>query len=418
MSTPRKASGQAVIADDAVSLDPVIAALRKREPKAQLAQAEAFVRLFYKRMSAEEVVLHSPEGWAALASDFLGMVRARKPGTAGVRIFNASLKQDGWESPHTVIQIVNDDMPFLVDSVTMALAEQGIGVHVLGHPVVTFQRDKAGKLTAVGEGKAESLMHLEIDRQSAAAMPAIEQRIHVVLEDVRAMVRDWSAMRAKMVEVAEDLATRRMPVSDAGRREAQEFLKWAAEDHFTFLGYREYKVEGKGDDERLCAVEDTGLGLLRGKEVGKSRRLKSLAAHYMPQSGSVDALILTKTNARATVHRPGYMDYIGVLSFDAKGKPVAEQRFLGLYTSSAYNRRPWEIPLVRERHDYVMQKSGLTPTGHSGKALRHILETLPRDELFQSTEEELLRTATGILGLQERVRSKLFLRRDRYGRLY
>jgi glutamate dehydrogenase len=418
MSAKPKPVIAAGISGEAVPLDSIIAALRKRESKPQLAQAEAFVRLFYKRMSAEEMVLHSPEGWAALASDFLGMVRARKPGTAVVRIFNSTLKQHGWESPHTVIQIVNDDMPFLVDSVTMALAEQGIGVHVLGHPVVTFQRDKAGKVVAVGDGKAESLMHLEIDRQSAAEMPAIEQRIHAVLEDVRAMVRDWTAMREKMLEVAEELATRRMPVSDAGRREAQEFLKWAADDHFTFLGYREYKVEGKGDDERLCAVEATGLGLLRGREAGKSRRLKSLAAHYMPQSGSVDALILTKTNARATVHRPGYMDYIGILKFDAKGKPIAEQRFLGLYTSSAYNRRPWEIPLVRERHEYVMQKSGLTPTGHSGKALRHILETLPRDELFQSTEEELLRTASGILGLQERVRSKLFLRRDRYGRLY
>jgi glutamate dehydrogenase len=138
----------------------------------------------------------------------------------------------------------------------------------------------------------------------------------------------------------------------------------------------------------------------------------------MPQSGSVDALILTKTNARATVHRPGYMDYIGVLTFDKAGKPVREERFLGLYTSSAYNRRPWDIPLVRERHEYVMRKSGLNPTSHSGKALRHILETLPRDELFQSSEEELFRTATGILGLQERVRSKLFLRRDRYGRFY
>src|SRR3546814_8694707 len=143
-----------------------------------------------------------------------------------------------------------------------------------------------------------------------------------------------------------------------------------------------------------------------------------MAAHYMPQSGSVDALILTKTNARATVHGPGYMEYIGVLKFDAKGLPLAEQRFLGLYTSSAYSRRPWEIPLVRERHDYVMRKSGLNPNGHSGKALRHIIESLPRDELFQASEEELLRTASGILGLQERVRSKLFLRRDRYGRFW
>src|SRR3546814_932956 len=122
----------------------------------------------------------------------------------------------------------------------------------------------------------------------------------------------------------------------------------------------------------------------------------------MPNSGSVDALILTKTNARATVHRPGYMDYIGVLSFDDKGKPIREERFLGLYTSSAYNRRPWDIPLVRQRHNYVMEHSGLKPDSHSGKALRHIIEMLPRDELFQSTEDELLRTSTGILGLQER----------------
>src|SRR5690606_24047249 len=205
---------------------------------------------------------------------------------------------------------------------------------------------------------------------------------------------------------------------DAGRTEAQEFLRWAASDHFTFLGYREYDVVKKGGSELLCPVEASGLGLLRGKEKGKARDLKTLAAHYMPQSGSVDALILTKTNARATVHRPGYMDYIGVLKFDAKGMPVAEHRFLGLYTSSAYNRRPWEIPLVRQRHEHVMAASGLAPNSHSGKALRHILETLPRDELFQSTTEELQRTAMGILGLQERARTRLFLRRDRYGRFF
>ena len=418
MSAKSKSVRVAADRGDAISIDPILAALRKRVPKAQQAQAEAFARSFYKRMSAEDIVLHSPEGWAGLASDFLDMVRAHKPGTIEMRIFNASLKQHGWESPHTVVQIVTDDMPFLVDSVTMALSEQGIGVHVLGHPVMNFQRDKAGKLIAVGAGQPESLMHLEIDRQQAAAMPQIERAIHVVLDDVRAIVRDWNAMRAKMLAVADDLATRKMPVSDAGRAEAQEFLRWAADDHFTFLGYREYSVEKQGSNDLLCPVGASGLGLLRGKDAGKPRDLKTLAAHYMPQSGSVDALILTKTNARATVHRPGYMDYIGVLKFDAKRRPVAEQRFLGLYTSSAYNRRPWEIPLVRERHEHVMQKSGLVPTGHSGKALRHILETLPRDELFQSNEDELLHTSMGILGLQERVRSKLFLRRDRYGRFF
>ncbi|MGV8931238.1 MAG: NAD-glutamate dehydrogenase [Luteimonas sp.] len=399
-------------------LEPIFAAVRARAGKAQQADARAFAKAFYHRMTDDELPLHSAEGWAALANDFYDFSRIRKRGAANVRLFNPNLKQHGWESPHTVLQVVNDDMPFLVDSVTMALAERGIGVHVLGHPVVAITRDKAGKIITVGEGRSESLMHLEIDRQTGSAITEIESTIRDVFADVRAIVADWEAMRDKMLEVADEIVTRKMPASHAGRQEAQEFLRWAADDHFTLFGFRQYVVKKKGSEEILCAVEGSGLGLLRAKDVGKPRLLKSLAANYMPQSGSVDALILTKTNARSTVHRPGYMDYIGVMQFDAHGRPVAEQRFLGLYTSSAYNRRPWDIPLVRERFEYVMRESGLKPNSHSGKALKHILETLPRDELFQSTEEDLFRLATGILGLQERVRSKLFLRKDRFDRFY
>ncbi len=400
-----------------LSLEPIFAALRKRLPASRQAEAKAFAETFYKRMEEDEYPHHAPEAWAALASDMLEFARVRKPGAANVRVFNASQKLNGWDSQHTVLQIVNDDMPFLVDSVSMALADAGIGVHVLGHPLLRFTRNKTGKITAVGEGKPESLMLLEIDRQPAEQMPVIEARIRKVLGEVRAIVQDWSAMRDKMLALAEELATRRMPVDDAGRREAQEFLRWAADDHFTFFGYREYRIEKQGG-ESLLAADEGGLGLLRGKEQSTSRNVKSLAAHYIPQSGSVDTVILTKTNARSSVHRPGSMDYIGVLEFDAKGNAVAEQRFIGLYTSSAYNRRPWEIPLVRQRHEHVMRQSGLAADSHSGKALRHILETLPREELFQSSEDELSRTSLGILGLQERVRSKLFLRRDRYGRFF
>ena len=402
----------------AAMLDPIFQAVRKRAGKARQDDAIAFADAFYHRLTADELPLHSPDGWAALATDFLDFARSRKRGTANVRLFNPNMKQHGWESPHTVLQIVNDDMPFLVDSVTMALAEKGIGVHVLGHPVVLVTRDKAGKLVEVGSGTPESLMHMEIDRQAGNAIDDVQATLQSVLAEVRGIVADWAPMREKMLQVAQEIASRRMPVDEAGRREAEEFLRWAADDHFTLFGYREYAVKKKGKEETLCAVEGSGLGLLRAKEVGKPRLLKSLAAHYMPQSGAVDALILTKTNARSTVHRPGYMDYIGVLEFDDQGKPVGEERFLGLYTSSAYNRRPWDIPLVRERFEYVMRESGLKPNSHSGKALKHILESLPRDELFQSSEEELLALATGILGLQERVRSKLFLRRDRYGRFY
>ena len=395
-----------------VDLKPILDAVAKRVGKAGQAEAQAFAAAFYRRMDAEEFASRSAAGWAELAVDMLEFARSRKRGKASIRLFNPA------DAAHTLLQIVNDDMPFLVDSVTMALAEAGIGVHVLGHPVLRMARDKAGKLVAVGEGAPESLMHLEIDRQPQAAMAAIKARLAGVLDDVRAIVADWEPMRDRMRDVAGELASRKLPLTEEARNEAQAFLRWAADDHFTFFGYREYKVGKQGKEDVLSAVPGSGLGLLRGDEGAAARPVKSLAAHAMPQSGAIDALILTKTNARATVHRPGYMDYIGVLGYDAKGRAVSEHRFLGLYTSSAYTRRPWDIPLVRERHAYVMAQSGLEPSSHSGKALRHILETLPRDELFQSGEEELFRTCMGILGLQERVRSKLFLRRDRYGRYY
>lgn len=399
------------------SLEPVYTALRKRYPAAAQAEAVAFATDFYKRMESDEFPHHSAEEWAALAAETLEFARARKAGKANVRVFNPTAKANGWESPHTVLQIVNDDMPFLVDTVTMSLAEQGVGVHVLGHPVLRFTRDKAGKLVKVGEGDAESVMLLEIDRQPADAMAAIEQAINKALDEVRAIVRDWQPMKDKALALADDLGSRQLPVDDASRKEAQEFLRWAADNHFTFFGYREYRVEKQGKEEVLAPLNDTGLGLMRGKDKSAARPVKTLAAQGLnTTSGLKDALILTKTNARSRVHRAGYMDYIGVLEFDAKGKIIGEQRFLGLFTSSAYNRRPWEIPLVRQRHEHVMKQSGLAPASHSGKALRHILETLPREELFQSSEDELFRTAIGVLGLQERVRSRLFLRRDKYSR--
>ena len=401
------------------SLEPVYAASRKLVPAARQAELREFLSAFYRRMEEDEFPKHPPQGWAAIGADMLEFARRRKPGTASVRVFNPTLKANGWESPHTVLQIVNDDMPFLVDSVSMALAEMGVAVHVLGHPLVRVERDRSGKLAGVGEGKAESLMLLEIDRQPQDAMAAIGKRVSAVLAEVRAVVADWGLMRERMQVLADDLATRRMPVDDASRREAQEFLRWAANDHFILFGYREYRVLQQGGEDVLAPVEGSGLGLMRARDSAAPRPVRTLAANDLNESGAgIEPLVLTKTNARSRLHRKGYMDYIGVLEFDASGRITGEQRFLGLYTSSAYNRRPWEIPLVRERHEHVMRRSGLAPNSHSGKALRHILETLPREELFQSSQEDLYRTATGVLGLQERVRSRLFLRRDRYGRFF
>ena len=402
----------------AANLDSIVAAVQAALPSEQ-SLARAFAEAFFARLPNEELATQPVAPWAGMALSCLALARQRQPGQALVRVFNPG-ENEAVGQGHSVVQVVNDDMPFLVDSVSMLLAQRGIAMHTIAHPVFPISRDAAGRLLAIGEGAAESFIHLEIDRQADSdALAELEGAMASVLADVRSSVADWKTMRERMQAIAEELPARQMPSSDEQRAEAQAFLQWAADNHFTFLGYREYEValcEGK---PMLCPVQGTGLGLMHGKDQEAAPRpLTGLAAAGLPKGARMDPLILTKTNARSTVHRAGYMDYIGVLSFDGEGRAVREQRFLGLYTSSAYNRRPWDIPVVRQRFADVMTSSGLAETGHSGKALKHILETLPRDELFQASAEELTRTSLGILSLQERVRTRLFLRRDRYGRFY
>ncbi len=399
-----------------VTLESIVVIAASRVPADRADDMRAFGQAFLARIPAEELELRSPQGWASLLLSNRVFADSREPGVAKIRVYNPG-PAEAFDGVHSVVQIINDDMSFLVDSVGIALSAQGVASHGIVHPVFPVQRDAHGRLVAVGQGEPESLMHIDADRLTdAAQMDALRDAIAAGLADVRAASNDWQAMREKMVEIAEDLGERQMPADAATRAEAQEFLRWAADNHFTFLGYREYEVT---PDRSLRAIPGTGLGLMRGKDAQtKPRPLAGLAASDLPAGTTLDPLILTKTNARSTVHRPGYMDYIGVLQFDANGRAIAEQRFLGLYTSSAYNRRPWDIPMVRERYNAVMTASGLGEASHSGKALRHILETLPRDELFQATVDELSRTAMGILGLQERSRTRLFLRRDRHGRFY
>ena len=403
----------------AASLDSILATVQAKSPASEQVLARDFARAYLARLPEEELSLRPAAYWAGIALGALELARQRPSGQALIRVFNASAG-DAIDSAHTVVQIDNDDMPFLVDSVSMLMAQHGIAMHGIVHPVFPLRRDASGQLLAIGDGAAESFMHLEIDRQAdEQAMRQLRDEIARALDDVRASVADWKQMRAKMEAIADELGDRVMPVGEGQRAEAQAFLRWAADNHFTFLGYREYEVAPQNGKPMLCPVQGTGLGLMRGKDADAAPRpLTGLAAADLPAGVKMDPLILTKTNARSTVHRAGYMDYIGVLTFDKDGRAVREQRFLGLYTSSAYNRRPWDIPVVRQRFEDVMQASGLAESGHSGKALKHILETLPRDELFQASAEELTRTGLGILSLQERVRPRLFLRRDRYGRFY
>ena len=383
----------------------------------RLNEAQVFCRDFFARIAGSDTDLHTPTQWAALVGGLLEFMQLRPIARASVRILNPV----GTHAGRSLLQIVTDDMPFLVDTVSMIVSTK-LQIHAVIHPVLKVVRDASGQLQSLGEdgGVPESVMHFEIDRVADDAEQAqLKGQVEAALDDVRASVNDWAAMRDKALAIAADLPQRQLPLDAASVHEASEFMRWIADDNFTFLGYREYEVSDADGDRVLCSVESSGLGILRKNDRSMApRSLRTLAASELPQSGATDAIILTKTNARSHVHRAGYMDYIGVLKFGANGRAVAEQRFLGLFSTNAYMARPQDVPLVRHKVEAVLARSGLKRDSYSGKSLRHILEVLPREELLQSSEDELFATATGILELRQRARTRLFVRRDRYGRFF
>jgi glutamate dehydrogenase len=413
------------VAIEATRLESILKHITAQPGSSRQRETQAFAGHFFRHVPADDISSRESVEWARIALYMFEFVRQRKPNAAKIRVFNPQAAQDGFDSGHTIIAIVTDDMPFLVDSVSMAINQAGLATHAVIHPIFRVERDPGGHVLSFGDeqsssGPAESIMFFEIERiGDADEIERLRKDIVLAVDDVRAAVTDWPQMKAKMLAIADELPTLNLPFDKDTLAEAREFLKWVADDHFSFFGYREYRVIAEGNDEVLKAVDDSGLGIMHGRERGiVPRSLKTLAANALEKSGSVGALILTKTNARSRVHRPGHMDYLSVLSFSESGKPIVEQRFLGLFTSSAYMTPPRDVPLVRSNYETILRRSGLKRDSHSGKALRHILDTLPRDELFQCSVDELYDIAMAVLDLRERARTRLFVRRDRYGRFF
>jgi glutamate dehydrogenase len=385
----------------------------------------ALVAQTFSDVDPDDLAARSADEMAGAVLSLWQLGRTRSAGQARVRVLSPTQDADGWSSRHTVIQIVNDDMPFLVDSTSMEINRQGLSAHLTIHPVLAVQRDAQGRLTAVAsrreepEWPRESWMHIEVDRQGdAASRQRLAEGIERVLADVRAVTADWQPMLAQLASVIDEVERQLPPGANEEQRESLAFLQWLADGHMLLLGYRRHDLVLHEGEDALKLVPGSGLGLLR--ETGAEQLSPSFAR--LPQQARALArapsplLVVTKANARATIHRPGYVDYVGVKRFDGAGNVVGEHRFLGLFTSTAYSARVSEIPLLRGKITAVAYRAGLAPDSHSGKALTHILETYPRDELFQISDEELHENAMGILRLGERQRLRLFLRRDRFDR--
>jgi glutamate dehydrogenase len=386
-----------------------------------------FVAALFGRAAAEDLVAYSAQEIAALARASFDHLQKRASGVASVRVSNPP-PVAGTKSLEavTVIEICNDDMPFLLVSILGEIAAQGPAVRLVVHPMFTVERDKAGKLIAwKGEAPAkarehrESFIHVHIERIDQERSAVLEQALQVMLGEVRVAVADWKKMRAEVQSAIGDLKKKPQPLPQEETSEAGAFLNWLLADNFTFLGCREYVFTGEGEKTELDPAYETGLGILRASDVRVLKRggeLVTMTPELREFMRLPVALIITKANVRSRVHRRVHMDYIGIKRFDAKGKLVGELRIVGLCTSAAYMHAARDIPYLRRKIEKTRARAGFDPESHSGKALLNVLETYPRDELFQIDDDLLYRHALAILELEERPRVRVLVRRDRFDR--
>ena len=406
-------SGGAEIVDRVVSL------ARARLTGAKGEMAASFLSAYYANAAAEDLAESADDLYgAAMAVWQLG--RVRRPGTPKIRVYTPRRAEHGWESPHSVVEIVNDDMPFLVDSVLGQLTLRELTVHRLLHPIVMVKRNGKGEAVGCGDGAAESFMHIEIDHLGAEqSRAALEADIVQALADVRAAVADWKNMLARMRDVREAAAKGAAGVPQADVATATAFLDWLVADNFTFLGYRHLTFAGSGEAARMNVAAGSGLGILRDDAVMLFDGLRELGgqpAEVQAFVRSSQPLLVTKSSRRATVHRAVHIDAVGVKVYDSQGAVSALHLFAGLFTSAAYSQSPREIPLLREKVAAIITRAGFASASHNAKSLAHVLETYPRDELIQASPDELFETAMGILRLKERQRTALFVRREAFGR--
>jgi glutamate dehydrogenase len=408
---------------DEPHIDAVCARIREHLSDADAVLAEAFVRQYYRWVAPEDIAERRDLDLYGAALSHLDLARVRAPGETKIRIYNPEFDVHGWEGSHTAVEIVTDDVPFLIDSIAMELNRRGFGVHLIIHPVLRVRRDDQGQLLEIlpygdeaGDALAESVVHAEVARHTdQRELNELRGHLERVIGEVRAAVTDWPQMRQRALDLGAELTDSPPPLDADEVAEASAFLGWLEDHNFTFLGYREYELSGEVNQLQLVSKPGSGLGILRQEEP-TSHGFAQLPLAVRVRALDPYLLNLTKANSRSTVHRSAYLDYVGVKRFDADGRVVGECRFLGLYTHTAYQASPQEIPILRRKVDAVLDRAAFPHDSHNAKALREILESYPRDELFQISDEDLFRIAMGILHLGARQRVRLFVRRDTFDR--
>ncbi|MGE3479265.1 MAG: NAD-glutamate dehydrogenase [Dongiaceae bacterium] len=414
------------IADSAAVLAKKIPSLQKLDQE----MIRRFAEGFYANVPLEDLNHRQPDYLAAAVLDFLDFVQAREPAHTAIKILPPDESRP-WQEGHSYIYVLNTDMPFLVDTATMTLNRHHILLEAMAHPMALVKRDQGGRLQsldAVGDRpdqpqhrengfvrESYMMMRLKtaIDQEMAKTLAADMQG---AMDDVASAVADFTAMRQKLAEVIQSTGQNATGYNDESIFEAQNFLRWLDQDHFVFLGYRAYVY---AEDEKPKHVANSGLGILRSSQrrvFGNLRDLTAASPEIQAFLEEGTLIAIRKSHSRSLVHRPAYMDVISIKIFDAAGKAAGEHRFIGLFTSQAYNRGVRDIPWVRQKLERVLEKADFVRNSHNAKALVDIVNNYPRDELLQMEDGELYRLALGILLLKERQRTALFVRPDKFNR--
>ncbi len=406
----------------------VISLVSEKLPKSEAKLIGNFVKQYYLSAAPEDLLERNViDLYGALVSHWQ-FIHQRKPQEAKVRVYNPQYEQNGWQSTHSVIEVIYEQKAFLIESIRMVLTQRGLNVHLILHiNGLKVERDANGNITNVFTNHdqntnviSESPLFIEIDKQSdPAVLDEIKHAIENVIEDVTLTVNDWHNLTQKMESVIDEVKAR---TAKTGKKELDqeiiEFLEWINKNHFTYLGYCQRKLITTKGNYQFSLDKDSCLGILRRNAETYFESFQDMPKVAQEFAISAFPLILGKTDRISTIHRPAYTDFIVVKIFDDNGKVIGQHQFIGLYTSAAYNRSPQGIPLLRLRVKQILERAGVSYDSHDGKALANILETLPRDDFFHATLDDLYDLALGILHLQERQRIRLFIRKDSFTRVF
>ncbi|MCC2615675.1 NAD-glutamate dehydrogenase [Aestuariibacter halophilus] len=413
-----------------VLLDNVFTLINKKVPKAHAKLVEQFSRILFRNISQDDLENRNDSDLYGATLSLWNEFSKYNSAKPSIRVFNPEIAKNGWQSSHTIVEIILKDTPFLVDSVRMTLNRLGITAHLLLHSPISIKRDAKHHLVEFVGGSSEeqpaekgysreTVFLIEVDRQTTKkALDSLCDELLGVVSEVSLAVSDWQPMRDKMSAIIKDFKKQPFPGSKRDQEQAVKFLTWLNDHNFTLMGYRYYDVKAIEGDHRWVPQNDSSLGLMKNSVSDRERVLSKLPASARAEALSHHALILTKTNTRAKIHRPAYMDYVGVKCFDKDGNVIGEHRFLGLYSASFYNSSALQLPVLKDKIDRICEYSGFEKGTHAYKTFLNIIETYPRDEILQGSAEELGQIVLGIFQMQERGISRLFVRKDVFGRYF